>query len=169
MNHGTPCLAYACIEKNVLRIDKKKLAKLKLPNSPKLQELKKGKDIVIDGRKIKSKEITYSQKGRKVAIVLDTAENSEILKIAKDAELFICESTYLDEEELAKEYKHLDVSQTAKIAKKAKVKKLVLVHLSQKNSLRGKEFIKEAKKHFSNVVLGEDLDRFEIWGLIETF
>ena len=162
MKHGAPCLAYAFAEKDVLRIDKSKLQNLKVKHSPKLAELKKGKNIVIDGKKINAKSVTYLQKGRKVALVFDTRENSGIVRIAKDADILISEATYLDEIHMAKDYGHLTVIDAARAAKKAKAGKLILVHLSQRYENSEKEFLKQAHKIFKNTVISEDLMRFEL-------
>jgi ribonuclease Z len=156
MEHGANCLAYNFIKKDKLRIDKNKLKKLKLPNSPLLKNLKNGKDIIIGGKKIKAKDLIYTEKGKKLAIVLDTRINEKIVKISEDADLMICEATYFDETELAKEYKHLTVGQAADSAKKANVKKLVLMHLSQKYEIKEKEFLSVARKKFKNTIVAED-------------
>ncbi len=162
MMHNARCLAYSFVEKDKIRIDKDKLRKLKIPSSPALQKLKEGKDIIINGKRIKAKEITYVDKGKKISIVLDTKINDNIEKIAKNADLLICESTYLDEEEIAKQYKHMTAKQAAKIAKKSKVKNLVLMHLSQKYEKREKEFLKEARKIFKNTEIAEDLMKVSV-------
>lgn len=162
MKHGIPCLAYAFAEKDKIRINRDKIAKLKLPNSPLMQNLKQGKDVTIDGKKIKAKDVTYLEKGRKISYVMDTMNNVKIKDIAKNSDIFICESTYLDEEELAKENYHMTMKQVAKIAKEAKVKKLILMHLSQRYESNEKDFLAEAKKHFKEVVIAEDLMRIEI-------
>ena len=162
MKHGTPCLAYAFAEKDKIRINRDKIAKLKLPNSPLMQNLKQGKDITIDGKKIKAKEVTYTESGHKVSIVLDTMSNLGIKSIAKNSDIFICESTYLDEDELAKENYHMTMKQVAKIAKEAKVKKLILMHLSQRYESNEKNFLAEAKKQFKDVVIAEDLMKINI-------
>ena len=162
MMHNARCLAYSFIEKDKTRIDKKKLRKFKLPSSPELQKLKQGKDIVVNGKKIKAKDMTYLEKGRKVSIVLDTQINDNIEKIAKDSDLLICEATYLDEDELAREYRHMTAKQASLIAKKSKVKKLVLMHLSQKYERKEKEFLQEARKTFKNTELAEDLMKVEV-------
>ena len=162
MLHGTECLAYSFIEKDKLRIDKNKLKKLKLGFSPIIQKLKEGNDVMIDGKKIKSKDITYLQKGRKVSIVLDTRENKNIEKLSKNSDLLISESTYFDDEDLAKEHKHMTLKQAVSIAKKSKVKKLILLHISQKYESNEKDFEKEARKLFKNSFLAEDLMKIEI-------
>jgi len=162
MFHGTSCLAYSFIEKNKLRINKNKLAKLKIPYSPLIQKLKEGKDITVNRKKIKSKDVTYLQKGRKVTIVLDTKENKNINKIAKDSDVLISECTYFDDEDLAKEYKHMTLKQVINIAKKSKIGKLILLHISQKYESNEKDFEKEARKSFKNSFLAEDLMKIEV-------
>jgi ribonuclease Z len=162
MMHGTETLAYSFIEKDRIRLDKNKLKKLKLPSGPMIGKLKQGKDIVVDGKKIKASSLIYKQNGKKVAIVLDTKKNENILKLAKDSDLLICEATYFDEEEMAEEYKHLTVKQAGEIAKKSKCKKLVLMHLSQKYENKEKEFLGMARKYFNNTVIAEDLMKIEV-------
>jgi len=164
MDHGCPSVAYSFVIKDGLRIDKKKLAKLKLGKEDfrKLKELKSGKDIVLNGKKVKSKDFTYVQKGRKVTFVFDTEDNANIVKIAKDSTIFFCESSYLDEKDLAKDHKHMTCEQVASNAKKAGVEKLVLFHLSQRYEYSEKDFLRIAKKKIKNVIVAEDLMKFEV-------
>ncbi|MEK6909417.1 MAG: ribonuclease Z [Nanoarchaeota archaeon] len=163
MDHGMPTLAYKIILKEVLRIDKSKIKKLKLPNSPLIGDLQKGKDIVYNGKKIKSKDVTYLQEGKILTVILDTAMNNNTISFAKGSDLLICESTYAENEsEQAKEYKHLTTEQSATIAKKAKVKKLALVHISEKHIHRIPQMLKEAKKVFKNTLIPEDLDVLKV-------
>lgn len=163
MDHGMPTLAYKVIVKEVKRIDKAKLKKLKLPNSPLIGQLQQGKDIIYNGKKIKSKDVTYTQEKKTLTIILDTAMNNNIISFAKDSDLLICESTYAkDEEELAKEYKHLTTHQAANIAKKSKSKKLALVHISEKHVYRIPIMLKEAKEVFKNTIVPEDLNILKV-------
>jgi len=163
MDHGVPTLAYSIIQKEVLRIDKSKLKKLKIPSSPLIGELQKGKDIIFNGKKIRAKDVTYVQNGKKLTIILDTAENPNTIKLAKDSDLLICESTYCAEEkEQAREYKHLTTVEAATIAKKAKVKSLALVHISDKHIHRIPQLLKEAKKIFIKTIIPEDLEKITI-------
>jgi len=165
MTHNTPCLAYSFIEKDKIRINKKKLNKLNLKGKV-IAEIVKGKDISFRGNKIKASDLTYIEKGKKIAIIFDTSLNNNCYKIAKNSDLLICESTFLESSEsgkdLAKEYKHLTASQAAQIAKKARVKKLILTHLSQRYEGKEKIILQEAKKVFKNTTVAEDLNRIEI-------
>ena len=159
MNHGTPTLAYSFTIKDKLRLDKKKLKKLKLPNSPLLRKLQEGKNITYKGKKIKSSSVTYLEKGKKVTIILDTKQNPNTLKIAKNSDLIICESSFSEEEkERASEYKHLTAKQAAQIAKKSKSKALILTHLSQRYEYKPEKILAEAKKTFKNTKIANDFD-----------
>ncbi len=159
MTHTLPTNAYAFIVKDKRHLDKTKIRKLKLPNSPILKELQLGHDITFNNKKIKAKDITYLEKGKKIAIVLDTKFNENAITLAKDADLLICEATYAaSEEEYASEYKHLTSQQAATIAKKAKVKKLALTHISQRYEQNLSIIEKEAKKIFKSTIIPKDLE-----------
>ena len=159
MNHGIPTLAYSVEIKEQRRINKAKLAKLKLPNSPLIGQLQQGKDIKFNNKTIKAKDITYIQPGKKLTIILDTAQNPNCVELAKSSDLLICESTYCaEEQEKATEYKHLTTIQAAEIAKKSKVKQLALVHISQMHMHHLDKLTKEAKKVFKNTSIPEDFD-----------
>lgn len=160
LEHDAPCNGYLFEEKDKLRIDRNKLKKLKLPNSPELSKLINGKDIKINNKLIKSKSITYLQKGRKISFVFDTRVFKNIEKFVKNSDLAVIEATFLSDSEngdsLAKEYFHLTGKQAAQIAKKSHVKKLVLTHLSQRYENKMNLILDEAKKVFKNSVLAHD-------------
>lgn len=163
MDHGIPAWAFAFIIKERRRLDKAKIKKLKLPNTPLLGEIQKGKDVVINGKKVKAKDLVYVQPSTKVAIIMDTKYNQNAIDLAKDADLVICEATYAEKEkEYAENYKHLTASQAGTIAKKAKAKKLILTHIAQRYEQNLKYIENEAKKVFKNVQVVKDLERQEI-------
>ncbi len=163
MQHSVPCLAYSFVEKEKLRIDKAKLKKLKIPPSPLLKKLQQGEDIEFNGKKIKAEEVTYHQEGKKITFILDTALNENMIKIAKDANLVICESTYTSKEkDKAQEYKHLTSEQAAQAAKEAKAKKLILIHISQRYEGKEKMMLKEAKAIFKDTTIANDFDAITI-------
>lgn len=162
MTHGIPCNAYTFVKKGRLRIDKKKLDKTKL-KGPILKRLKEGKDVVYQGKKYLAKNLTYKEDEKKISFVFDTSFNKNIIPFVRNSDLLICESTFGAElEDKADEYRHLNVKQTAEIAKKSKSKKLALTHLSQRYSKNPKNILLEARKIFKNSVLVKDLDEIEV-------
>ncbi len=162
MNHSVPCFGFRIKEKDRRKIDIKYLKKFGLTQHPLLGDLQKGKDIVWDNKKISAKKATYIVSGKILSIILDTGYSEKLFKIAEDADTLISESTYSEKEEnIAREYRHLTSADAAKIAKKAKAKKLILTHFSQRYK-NAKELEAEAKKIFKNTVAAEDFSSFEI-------
>lgn len=163
IDHACNGLAYSFNIKEKSRMDKDKLEKLKIPNGPLIGELAKGKTISFNGKKIDGKKLVYTEESRKICLITDTAYNEKFIDFAKDSDVLISESTYAKgEEEIASEYKHMTCTQAATIAKKAKVKKLFLTHLSQRYEAIPKKIAEEAKEVFKDVVVAEDLMSLEI-------
>lgn len=159
MSHGIPALAYSIILKEKIRINKAKLKKLKIPNSPLLKDLAQGKDITLNGKKIKASQVVYKELGKKLTLIMDTAINENAISLAMNSDLLVSESSFSQSEvDKAKEYHHLTAMQAAGIAKKSKSKKLVLTHLSQRYEHNPKVIEKEAKKVFKNIKLVKDFD-----------
>ncbi len=156
---NTPCNGYEFKERDKLRINKKKLLKLKLKskNKKELARLIQGKDIKIGNKNIKSKDLTYFQKGKKISFILDTKVCENAKKLAKESDLAIIESTYLNSERLlAGKYGHMTAQQAAKIANLSKVKELILTHISQRYEYKENLFIEEAKKLFKKMRIAKD-------------
>jgi len=163
ISHGIPCNAYSFVKKGLIRIDRNKLKKTGLPNLPFLKNLKKGKNITYKGKKYLAKNLTFKEKDIKVSFVMDTQFNESIAPFVKNSDVLICESTFSKElEELAREHKHLTSEQAAEIAKKAKVGKLVLTHISQRYENNLNIILNEAKKVFKNSVLASDLMSMDV-------
>jgi ribonuclease Z len=163
MEHGIPCNAYSFIKKGQFRIDKKKLEKAKILPGPHLQKLKEGKDLIYEGKKYKAKDFTFKDSDMKVSFVLDTKNNPRIIPFVKESDIFICESSFSDElKDQANEHFHMIAKEVGEIAKKAKVKKLVLTHISQRYEKILEVILKEAKKAFKSTILVKDLDVLEI-------
>ncbi len=163
MSHGLPSLAFSFQIKNKLRFDKSKLKKLKIPHGPHMKELQQGKSIKLNGKTIKPSQVAYEEKGRKITFVLDTEINENAVKLAKDSDILICESSFTENEaEMAKERFHLTAKQAATIAKKANAKQLFLTHISQRYEHSPQTILNEAKKVFTNTKIANDFDKLEI-------
>ena len=163
MKHQAPCLAYSLVEKNKFKIDMNKLKKAGFKEGPWLKELQQGKDGKVDGKKIEVKKFTNEIVGKKISFILDTAINDNCYKISENADLLISEACFLKTEEvLASERDHLTAEQIALVAKKSKVKKLILTHISQRYDKREKIVLEEDKKIFKNSELAKDFMKIEI-------
>jgi len=162
MKHHVVCNAYSIVEKDKRRINLSVIKKLGIPHGPLLGKLQKGKTISFKGKKISPAKTTTVVKGKKVSFVTDTETCPNCIKIAKDSDVLIIESSYAsDLQEKAKEYKHLTSADAANIAKKAKVKKLALTHFSMRYK-DTKEFEKDAKKIFPKYVIAKDFMKISL-------
>ncbi len=156
MNHNCLCLGYSFIEKDKRNINVNYIKKFGLKQHPILKELQNGKDILWNGKKIKASKALKITKGKKITFILDTYLTNNAVKLAKNSDLLICESTLADDlKENAKEYKHLTNKMAAGIAKKAKASRLILTHFSQRYT-NVKDLEKEAKQVFKNTLCAYD-------------
>jgi ribonuclease Z len=163
LKHIIPCCGYSFIEKGKRKIDIDYVKKhLGITQDPILGSLQKGKNITYKGKKVLASKATFTTPDKKLVYIADTAYFKGIEKFAKDADILISEATYAsDVGGRAEEYSHLTSANSAKIAKDANVKKLILTHFSQRyTSLKLLE--EDAKKIFPHVVLANDFDKFTV-------
>lgn len=125
-------------------------------------QLKKGLSIILeDGTNIKNNELTFDPENpKRYAYCSDTSYNRDLIPLIKQVDLLYHESTFLEKDiHLAKKTKHSTAIQAAKIAKEAKVKKLILGHYSSRY-IDKNIFFNEASTIFKNVDLSEDFKTF---------
>lgn len=160
--HSIESFAFVIKEKPKRKINLSYTKRLGLIQHPLLGELQKGRDIEWKGKKVKADKATILVPGKKYVFIQDTRYHDSLAKFSENADLLVSESTFQDsEKEKAKEYKHMTASQAATIGKKAKVKKLILTHFSQRYEDLS-EMKKEAKKIFPSVILAEDFMSVEV-------
>ncbi len=166
LDHEIPCFGF-CFKENDLegRFDRKKAEKLKIPAGPLYSKLVSGKTITVNGKKFNKKDVfdfTKKRTGRKIVIAMDSRPTKTILKSAEKADLLIHESTFLEnKKDRAIETKHSTAKEAALIAKKSKVKQLILTHLSASIN-DTMEVEKEAKEIFSNTKVVKDFEEIFI-------
>lgn len=157
MTHGIPCNAYCFQEKSKLKIDKGKLKKYKISPGPHLQNIKKGKQITFQGKKYNAIHLTTEIFGRKICFVLDTNNNKKIIPFVNSSDLLVMEGQFDSSlEKRAKEFHHMTSKQCAQIAKRAKIKRLILTHLSNRYNNDQSHILKEAKNIFKNTEIAKD-------------
>ena len=162
LKHSVPCLGYNFILKDKVRIDMDKVKTLKLKEGKWLQKIQKNEIVKVKGKEIKPEDISFIQPGNKISIVLDTRFTKNAIKLAENADLLISESVYANDlQELASKYKHMTAHDAAKIAERAKVKKLILTHFSQRYK-DTKELVADAKQFFKNVEAAKDFMKVKI-------
>ncbi len=157
VNHKVVCYGYTI---DIPRQGKFDVERAKAADIPmKLwNRLQKGDIITQDG-------ITYSpdmvlgpdRKGIKVSYCTDTRPVQSIADNVAEADLFVCEGMYGEEEDLSKarDYKHMTMAEAAKLAKEAKVRELWLTHYSPA-LVKPNEYMDKIRKIFANTVPGVD-------------
>ncbi len=162
LKHSVPCVGFSFINKDLLKIDLAKAKKAGLDEGPLLGRIQQGKDVTVNGKKIKAKDITYVVKGKKVSYIADTVPCAGANVLAKDADLLISEGTHLDEiKEKTEKYMHLTVKQAALIASENNVKKLIITHLSQRYKTPS-DVLAEAKEYFPDSIVAEDFMKVKV-------
>ena len=151
--HSVPTVAYCFQEKDKWNLVDEKLDKMGIKRGPWLKKLKKLGKIDYKGKKVKIEDVGYVKKGLKVVYSGDTKPCKNIVKISKGADLLIHDGTFLEEDVGSKS--HADVKKAAKLAKKAKVKQLILTHISRRYTDL-KELEDQARGFFKNSKIAYD-------------
>ena len=173
LNHRIACFGYALQEQFHININKERLHAAGLPVGSWLKDLKRhlwdGRPddfrftatLYFEHRKeerefelgdVRDRFATITR-GQKLAYVVDVRydeENeSKIVDLAHDADVFYCEAPYLDQDaDKARERYHLTARQAGLMAKKAGVRKLVVFHFSPRYTGQGDMIVKEAMRAF---------------------
>ena len=102
-------------------------------------------------------DVSVPRPGQRFAFIMDTATCDAAIMLADQADLVVCESTFLDADiEFAHRYRHLTARQAAWIAAEARSRRLVLTHFSQRYG-DPRAFAREASDVFPDVVAARDL------------
>jgi ribonuclease Z len=136
---------------------------LQIPPGPLRRTLVEGHSVSLpDGRIIQPDDVLGEFKpGTRVVIVGDAGETDNLVEVCQNADLLIIEATYLEEEaDMAKQYGHLTAKQSAELALKAGVKKLILTHVSRR--YRERDILQEAQSVFPEAIVARDFDAFVI-------
>lgn len=167
LEHGIPSYGYRIVEKDLpgtLLVDKLKAENVS--PGPIFQRLKAGEIVELeDGRRLDGKEfVGPPQKGRIITILGDTRECENSIVLSEDADLLVHEATFGAEEgELAYDYFHSTTTQAATIASKARVKRLILTHISSRyQGESSSRLLSEAKAIFENSFLAQDFMRYNL-------
>jgi ribonuclease Z len=164
LSHGIPCLAFSLEEDFHINIDKARLTALDLPTGPWLTQLKQmvrsqaspDAQLCVDNREFTFSElvtIASISEGQKVSYVTDVSPGQDnldrVIDFVKGSDTLYCEAYFLHEDrERAVERHHLTAKMAGEIARKAKVRNLVLMHFSPKYRDRAEQIEEEAMKEF---------------------
>ncbi len=164
-SHVIPNLSYAFIEKSRAgRFYPEKAKGLGVPEGPLWSKLQRGLSVKLSsGKIVKPEQVVGSPRsGRKIVYTGDTRPFKGFIKFAAHADLLIHDATLDDElAERAEEDGHSTSGQAAVNAKKARVKQLVLTHISARYGSVSK-LLEQAQAIFKNTLVAEDFVKIEV-------
>jgi ribonuclease Z len=161
--HTSNSLAYSFEEKAKRKFLKEKALKLGVPEGKLFSKLQKGQEVKYKGKVISPDQVLSKPiPGRKIVYSGDTKFCEDLIEFSKNADILVHDSTFShEEEENAHESGHSTAKDAAKIAKKAKVGKLFLTHISQRYP-DAKILEDEAREIFPESYVAKDLMRIKI-------
>ena len=175
LNHRIPSFAYSLEEQFHINVNKQRLHDAGLPVGGWLKDVKryvweeKPDDFrftatLFDEHRREEREFVLGDikkqfltltRGQKLAYVVDARYDDEneakIIALAKGADLFYCESPYLDvDAEKARDRYHLTARQAGIMARKAEVRDLIVFHFSPRYTGQGEAIEREAVEAFQD-------------------
>jgi ribonuclease Z len=148
------------------RFDVARAEQIGVPNGPDRGRLQRGESIRLpNGRRVHAEEVLGpARPGVKIAYCLDTQPCAGAEKLANSADLLIADSTFSAvDAEHAHESGHSTAVDAAEMARKCRVRQLLLTHFSGR--LRQEDLpalVAEARAIFPNSAAATDLARLKI-------
>ena len=157
VNHNVLCYGYSVVVRRGGRFFPERAAENHVPQKY-WNRLQKGETIEEDG-------VCYTpdmvlgppRKGIRLAYSTDTRPTKSMVAHAAEADLFICEGMYGEDDKMNKalEHKHMTFYEAAKLANEANVKELWLTHYSP-SLIRPEEYIPKTRKIFPATYAAKD-------------
>ena len=157
LDHSTNCLGYSFYFGRKPKFDIKSASINKVPKMfwSRLQK----NEVITHDEKIYLPSMVFgkARTGIKLSFTTDTRPTAEISSFIKGSDLFICEGTYGDENDLEKAIrnKHMTFSEAAELALSGEVLELLLTHFSP-SMQNPNEYKGRAEVIFKNTVIGFD-------------
>lgn len=157
LDHSLPCIGYSLY---IPRRPKFYVEKAALNQVPKelWGRLQDGEVIRHKGKTYKpSMVLGNKRKGIKLSYITDTRPTDIIPDFVKESDLFVCEGTYGDNEDLEKAIKnrHMTFAEAAELAYKGNIGELLLTHFSPAID-EPESYIQNARDIFLNTAIGYD-------------
>lgn len=149
--HTVPAVSYLFVEKNKWNIIMNKAKRFGLGGHI-LQEIKEKGKISAKGRTIKIDDVANLTEGRKIIYSGDTEPFEGLFREKPD--LLIHDGTFVEENNV-EHYSHSSAEEVARLAKKYKIKKLVLTHLSRRYETE-KPLLDAVRPIFKSAVVAKD-------------
>jgi ribonuclease Z len=157
VDHSAPCLGYSFYIKRKPKFNVESATSNEVPKIL-WNKLQKGEAEEYEGKSYEPWMVLGNdRKGIRLSYITDTRPIDTIPKFIDKSDLFICEGTYGDDEDIEKaiKNKHMTFREAAGLAKKGSVEELILTHFSPAMA-SADMYINNAKDVFTNTLLGED-------------
>lgn len=157
VNHNVLCYGYSLVVRRGGRFFPERAAENNVPQKY-WNRLQKGEIIEEDGVCFTPDMVLGPpRKGIRLAYSTDTRPTKSMVTHAAEADLFICEGMYGEDDKMNKalEHKHMTFYEAAKLAKEANAKELWLTHYSP-SLIRPEEFIPKTRKIFPATYAAKD-------------
>jgi ribonuclease Z len=119
-------------------------------------------EVSVGGPTVRLADVTDAGPANVAAFVFDTRWCPGAIALARDADLLVCESTFLDvDARRAHEYGHLTAGEAGTLAAVAGADRLVLTHFSGRYG-ETDAFAVEARRHHPDVIQATDLLRIAV-------
>ena len=167
--HSIESFAYYIKEQDITdKLDEEKLRNNGLKPSKLYGELKRGNNIVFEGKEFISREYLLDPiKGRRIIIAGDNSDPEILDSYLDEIDLLVHESTYTQAvyDALATKFLHTTAKALGQSAQKHQVKNLIATHISARYSKSGdytaEEICHEIQNAYkSNCFVANDFDRF---------
>lgn len=156
LDHLVPTFGYRLSERGRLRLDPDVLATHGLAG-PTVAELVASGHAETESGGLDLADAQVPRRGQSVAIVMDTRPCDGALALAEDADVLVCESTFLSQDrDLARRTGHMTADEAGRLAAAAGARRLVLTHVSARyDDLE--PLLAEARRHHDDVVMASEL------------
>ncbi len=165
LDHNHLTLGYVLIERErpgIFLLEKAKALGIK--EGPLFGKLQRGEDIKLEnGKTIHPQDVLGKpRRGRKIIYAADTRPCRKVAELSREVDVLIHDGMFSqNEEKEARERGHSTVTQVARMAKEAGVKKLILTHISSRYP-DDKLLLEEARKILPSAIIARDLMEIEI-------
>lgn len=164
--HRADTIGFAMLEHTRLgRFNPDRARELGIPEGPLWGRIHRGQDVELpDGRRVSAQELVGPPRpGRKLVYAGDTRPCASVIEAAHGADLLIHEATFGEEErDRAEETGHSTAQQAAHVAREARVRRLVLTHVSARYSREAHELLAEATAVFPETTVAKDGTTVEV-------
>lgn len=157
LNHSTECIGYSLYFKRNKKFSPQNATNNKVPKYL-WKNLQLGQTFYIDNTTYTPDMVLGEErKGIKLSYITDTRPIDNVPAFINESDLFICEAMYGDDMDIGKavKNKHMTFREAASLAKRGKVKQLLLTHFSPSVD-NPDNYLENAKSVFEKTIVGYD-------------